>query len=804
MILDNADDPDIFHEGEDGSATRKYSPGLSQYIPDCEHGTILVTTRDLTAGRRLTKGNAPLRIERMSPKESIMMLRSKLGTRNQQHSPSEDEPPDGNDFERLATSLEYLPLAMVQAASFIQENSMSVINYLRLIEEDSLAVKLLKHDFQERGRDAEVPNSVYATWKLSMKQIQKEHPNAAELLFLMAHYEQSKIPGSLLKHLVGHSLIDLTTAAGVLLRFSLIGSGSGNSYNMHRLVQLTVKQWLIKLGSAHQWATKALRLVLDDFPSGEPDTWNTCATLEPHAVKVIHTITISEQDRPHLAGLQKKLSWYYFTRGRWTGSENLARDACQTFERAYGPKNRDTLSAKSNLANILKEKGHFIDAEKVAKEVVEGTQSSLGSKDEQTLSAYNSLALIYQVEGKVRMAEKLCRKALSGREKILPSSHPDIFRSQRRLATILELSGKYDAAETLITGALAGQKAIAGPSDKDTLHIQYRLAFIQRAQGKYAEAEETVREALSIQTSLYGLKNIEARKMQYSLAVSLIEQSKIEEAESLIHGLLTYIKTDHPLDPSHPYSLWLTFTLGRIRTAQGRYVDALALYRTALDGTVRLYADHPDTHEYRSTYAAVLLKADPVANLEESFRLQGEAHAALEKTNGADHPMTLTSLKRVSEVLAEKKDFRKALKTAKKVCERREKVLKLRHPDTIAAKVWVEQLEARQKLKSHENVKPVVDVVAKKQRGRSPLGDEKKDEARGLFGRWSRSSKSALDTLDSKDTLQSFDLDTESDGEECDFHDDSRDKKDEEREGKLIENLESTYAFKIRRKEVGS
>lgn len=239
MIIDNADDPDIFSETDGADTTREVTDVL-QYIPDCEQGSILITTRDLKAGGSLTKGNVPICVERMSTNESVEMPRNEL-----EETGLGSQRADEN-FDRLAAALGHLPLAMVQAASFIKENSMNITDYLKLIEEDSLAIQILKHNFEEdeRGRDPGVPNAVYATWKLSIEQIQRANPDAAELLFLMAYYEQSKIPVSLLNLFVGDSSINLTKAAGVLLRFSLIGRGSENSYNMHRLMQLTVRQWV--------------------------------------------------------------------------------------------------------------------------------------------------------------------------------------------------------------------------------------------------------------------------------------------------------------------------------------------------------------------------------------------------------------------------------------------------------------------------------------------------------------------------------------------------------------------------------
>lgn len=72
----------------------------------------------------------------------------------------------------------------------------------------------------------------------------------------MAYYEQSQIPASLLKHYVGYDVVEFTTIIGILLRFSLIAGGRDATCNMHRLVQLIVKQWLAASRAAAEWQLK--------------------------------------------------------------------------------------------------------------------------------------------------------------------------------------------------------------------------------------------------------------------------------------------------------------------------------------------------------------------------------------------------------------------------------------------------------------------------------------------------------------------------------------------------------------------
>lgn len=740
MILDNADDPTIFRDVQDLSESSQLQVDLSSYIPDCEHGSILITTRDLIVGRRLANGRSPLQINKMSREEAVMMLKTRLSTRGEASpitpaSPaSYQQPVSDTDLLRLAQSLDYLPLAMVQAAGFITETAISVDRYMELFEDDASAVQLLKHNIKEGDQDSDMPSSVYATWKLSIEQIQEAYPKSAELIFLMAHYEQSQIPTPLLKHYVGHDVVEFTTIIGVLLRFSLIVGGRDATYNMHRLVQLIVKQWLAASGSAAEWQSKALRLLSSHFPSGEFETWVVCASLESHAVKMIHTPAIKDADRSHLGTLQINLAWYCSNRGRWSSAEEYARAACITFQEAYGLRHRETLAAQTKFAYILKQNSMFEEAEMVIEQTVHKSKALLGSKDRQYFDALDLFALIAQTRGRLTVAEKASRKALSGREKFLGPHDPSVFPSQRRLATILEYSGRYDQAETCIMSALNGQKHLIGMAHKTTLQVMQRLVFIQCAQGKYVEAEKTAGEYLKVTTATYGPNHIDTHEAQYTFASTLIVNNKIEEAETIFLSLVDFIEKEHPFGPDHRYNFFIQNALSSIRMIQGRYVEASRLLSTAWNGIHKTYGKHhAKTYEYQSKYAAALTLAD-ASELDAAIILQQQAYDGLKKGVGEEHPSTLTALLRLSETHATKLELGRALNLAEQALRGREKILNVNHPDILAARKRVIELRTMQQGTMGANID-----LDKTDSGSS----EKKQKKRLFFGLRSRVSRNA-------------------------------------------------------------
>jgi hypothetical protein len=106
---------------------------------------------------------------------------------------------DQDDLERLGSLVDYLPLALVQAAAYIEAKSCGVATYIAMFKESKdSALRLLSKGFAA-GRDEDIPNAVAISWMLSFDQIREHNPRAAELLSMMAFLDRQAIPESLLK-----------------------------------------------------------------------------------------------------------------------------------------------------------------------------------------------------------------------------------------------------------------------------------------------------------------------------------------------------------------------------------------------------------------------------------------------------------------------------------------------------------------------------------------------------------------------------------------------------------------------------
>ncbi|EWG48841.1 hypothetical protein FVEG_16341 [Fusarium verticillioides 7600] len=246
MVIDNVDELDLFYG----------TGGLGRYFPTCAHGKLLITTRNRQVAVRATKGRGFIEVSRMTDSEARELLGAHLGCLES----------DIADLSTLALKLEYLPLILVQAAAFIQENSISVREYLALLKNDKNMVELLNEDFETSGKDPDSLRAVARTWMISFRQIRHQNKLAGELLSLVSTFHHQHISGNLLADYVSciydrESSLELVKAIGVLKAFSIVSAAKDNGISMHRLIQLVMRRWLFQEGIVENFLQNAMMLM---------------------------------------------------------------------------------------------------------------------------------------------------------------------------------------------------------------------------------------------------------------------------------------------------------------------------------------------------------------------------------------------------------------------------------------------------------------------------------------------------------------------------------------------------------------
>jgi hypothetical protein len=198
LILDNVDDAGFLkarksgQDGDTGGIDGGNSRPLVSYLPQCSHGSILITSRSGEAALQLVRHDDIIKVDSMEKREALELFRRKVG-------PEVDD--DGTDD--LVRELESIPLAITQAVAYVREQGSrySVIKYLQDYQKnDRKKERLLGKKGGMDRRDWEAENCIIITWQISFEYIQTTRRSAAELLSLMSFFDRQGIPDTLLRH----------------------------------------------------------------------------------------------------------------------------------------------------------------------------------------------------------------------------------------------------------------------------------------------------------------------------------------------------------------------------------------------------------------------------------------------------------------------------------------------------------------------------------------------------------------------------------------------------------------------------
>ncbi|KAI9155124.1 Kinesin light chain [Paramyrothecium foliicola] len=603
MVLDNADDVQLFF-----GAYAESNPGggLSNYLPECRHGSLLATTRNKQMGVKLAKGQKLIEISHMNQVESEQLLRTSLGGVNTTSA----------DLWSLSSRLEHLPLALAQAASFIQETCITPLKYLQLLgESDDNVVQLLSKEFETVGRDSSAPRAVAQTWILSFQKIEQQNTLASELLSLMGLLDRQDIPEIFLMHFtqqreIQDSLyaIELIDALGILKSFSFLTEGMNGNYNMHRLIQLVTRKWLASNGTITHFYQKALTVISSLYPYGGYETRTVCAAYLSHANTVLQAGRFTSRNEAEAkATLMHRMAAYCNFEGWWDKAEMLSLEAVRIRGEVIGKKDPQTLASMSNLASIYSNQGRWEEAEQLELQVLEIRKTKLGEDHPDTLMSMSNLALTYSNQGRWGETQELQVQVLEIRKKKLGEQHPNTLTSISNLALTYSNQSRWEEAEQLQMQVLDASKIKLGEDHPDTLTSMANLASTYWSQGRWEEAEHLELQVLEIRKLKLGEDHPNTLISMANLALTYSNQGRWEEAEQLQMQVLETSKIK--LREDQPDTLTSISNLALIYSNQSRWEEAEHLELQVLEiRKIKLGEDHPDTLTSMSNLAFIYWK----------------------------------------------------------------------------------------------------------------------------------------------------------------------------------------------------
>ncbi|PVG01551.1 TPR-like protein [Serendipita vermifera] len=714
LFIDNVDDINL---------------DLRRYLPDCNHGVIIITTRNRLLGHMASKPGLHLELDVMSAKEAALMLQSAA--------PSLQLPQDVEGLHEIAKQLGYLPVALAQGGAYIRENHCSANDYLELLKESR--VQLLRYEGYDRQKA-----SAYTAFEVSFRRLP---PEIQDFLYIISHYHFADFPMASFGHAARHgfnlepyalvprdSIFD--NSISLLKSVFFIGDG-WNILAQHSIIRTLQSYSMASFTSGFK--TELLRLhplfsdwIHDRIPSerrllllssaarvlacGQGERWMEPYFL-PHIKRMVSNpfwerIHVNDKaamgrilrEMDHLSDAREVWSSIYrsleSTEGpqgvglastaielAWTHStdltemEALERQALSIFESSLGPDDEKTQLASDSLAGTYVEMGRFQEAEKMMLRSLQRLRNVYEDENPRIVNTMHALALSYYAARDYPEAEKYQAIVLPVKRKRLGDNHPDTLLAMYNLASIYQCQGKYSEAEELQVQVLAARKAILGENHIDTLSSMHELASTYDFQGRYLEAEEMEKEVVKRRVEILGKDHPETLLSMHNLSFNYQSQGRFEEAEEMQRTVLSGWRES--LGEDHPDTLLAMYGLASCYRSQGRYFEAEELQRKVLTKRREtLGEEHPDTLLTMASLASTYYCQGAYTKAEE---LQLQVLTRKGTILGEFHSDTLSAMCDLALTYDAEGRYTETEALETKVLEARTQALGPDHPDTLLA-----------------------------------------------------------------------------------------------------------------------
>ncbi|KAH7021554.1 uncharacterized protein B0I36DRAFT_252482 [Microdochium trichocladiopsis] len=507
--------------GNDSGARRR---DFLHLLSNVSHGSILVTTTDKDTALALgIKSSDIMPVRAMSAGPAVKLLLKKLGDHDQ-HSKQ--------DYMELVKTLEYNPLAIVQAAAYIRRRTLpiSVNAYLQELKRNKTSIgALFQEESHQFRRDCSASDYIKACWRPVLEFLEpscKALTSAAALLSFMAFFDRDHIPKSLAESRRGEADESAVTKSGQgyqsdlqtdeppplgdggnqystddserdvqdLLDAGLIAKRGPGVFSMPHLVQLAVRHWLKDNRHFEYLESQFICWMGRNFPTGRYENWDTCRRLYPHVQEVA-------RQRPMDPELLGKQAQDKATNLESLGSLESLNEAAKQMEEVKedrdkygGPANAhpaDIIGCDANRATLLRLRNDLEIAEQVYLSVLQqARETSLDQNHPDILAIECELATVYRDQGRLQTAEGQFSKLLSVCTEILGGDHPLTLNCKANLVTTYLHLKECAQAEELGVEVVNLRQSRLGKEHADTLRSELNLASAYYLQNMWEDARK--------------------------------------------------------------------------------------------------------------------------------------------------------------------------------------------------------------------------------------------------------------------------------------------------------------------------
>jgi tetratricopeptide (TPR) repeat protein len=641
---------------------------LDAYLPRTGSGHVLITTRNAAWPGQLQTSPVPV----LPESDAVRFL---LDRTRQTDAPTATV---------LAGELGYLPLALEQAAAYVDARNLSLAGYLERF-------RTQRREYLQRGEPTDYPDTVATTWDLAFTGAADQAPCAADVLKLLAFLAPDAIPlDVIVRHAAGlpdpiracvTDQVALDDAVVALRRYSLVEAADDQTASVHRLVQAVVRDRLTPDQQA-VWILEVIGVLAAELPTEghDPRTWPSWERLVAHAIAAAQHAADLEITDLRIAKIDAAVGVYLSARGRSEEARPLLERAVALGEAVLGPDHPETSVGLHHLARILKDLADLDGAMQVVERALAIDEAIHGPTH---LEVANDLALmgnILRQLGNLSEARARLERALAIREASLDPNAAEVATSLNDLGNVVRQQGDYRRASDHHARALRIHEAAFGPDHPEVGIDCGNLGQDLLRLGELDEARKHMERALTIHEAAYGADHPMVAIALGNLARVLREAGNPGRARELLERASGIDQAAY--GPDHPEVAADLDNLANVLQDLGDLEGAKAKYDRVLEIRERRYGpDHLEVATVLNNLAVLLIRQGDLTGAKE--RLE-RALVIGEAAYGPDHPVVAAYLFNLANVLQQRGELAEAVPLLERASRIREATLSSDHPELTA------------------------------------------------------------------------------------------------------------------------
>ncbi|HME73813.1 MAG TPA: FxSxx-COOH system tetratricopeptide repeat protein [Myxococcota bacterium] len=638
LIFDNAPNPEA----------------IRAYLPRSHAGHLLVTTRH-HSWRDLA---ACVAVEVLDHEEAVEFLLKRTGEA------------DAQSAGELCEELGRLPLALEEAAAYLEATGRTIATYLPLLRRHRQRVLL-------GPPTPDHPGVLRTTWELSFRQVERESPHASDLLTLCAFLAPDDIPLELLHKGAEHLTeklrcylsdeVSFDGCVAALRRYSLVKI-ERDALSVHRLVQLVTRDRLTEPERRH-WASLALRLVEGVYPTRglAGDYYPESGRLLPHALSALSHGAPYTEDLGPAGRLLRRTGTYLSAMGSHDRAWEHLERALALFEKASAPDEDQIADVLWELGMVLYALGEPTAARERLERGLHLLERRKGPTHPLVGRDLMALSWVLRTLGEFDSTLSSTERSIEIVERTLGVNHPfTAMNLAIRASALWSLNRIGDAREC------AERAFTVLGLERQPLHplmcgTWYNLGQFQLDLGETERAAECVGRSLEIGEHAYGLDHplvCVSVRLQGSI---LDQRGDLEGARKCFERAL--VGAERACRYLHEDIAIARSALGSVLHRLGDYEGAGRALEYALEAASRVCGDRARYESHIRVSLAALFQDR--GNLS-AARMHCEAGIRfVEARYGADHPLRIAGLNRLGWILRDLNEpeqahvrFREAIRIA--------------------------------------------------------------------------------------------------------------------------------------------